>query len=73
MKHAFTQSEFAAFTNEGRTILVGFRSAANIVWSHGARGFILSPLPTKAVGLPFTLRGRREAVTPENFNKMLNY
>lgn len=73
MKHAFTQTELEAFTHEGRTILVGFRTAASIVWSHGTHELILSPLPTKVSGLPFTLKGRRQAVTPENYNAMLNH
>lgn len=73
MKHSFTQTELAAFYHQGSTILVGFRSAASIVWSHGTRELILSPLPKKQAGLPFTVRGRATAVTPENYNAMINH
>ena len=73
MNHAFTQEELAKFVDEGRTIMTGFRSAASIVWSHGVKEFILSPLPRKVSGLPFTIRGRRHAATPADYNKMLNY
>lgn len=71
MNHAFTQEELAEFVNEGKTIMLGFWSAASIVWSHGAGEYILSPMPHKGTKLPFTKRGRRQAVTPDLFEKIL--
>lgn len=73
MKHPFSQQELANFVNEGRTILTKFRSAASIVWSHGVSKFIAMPMPHKATNLPFTVRGRIQAHTPDTFQKMLEY
>jgi hypothetical protein len=73
MKHPYTQKELAAFVDAGRTIVVKYKSAANIAWSHGTGQFILRPMPQKAINLPFTPRGRVAAQTPENFEKMLQF
>lgn len=71
MKNAYTQPELKAFAAAGRTIVVGFRAAAAITWSHGVGAYVLVPLPQKAVGLPFTQRGRRQALTPADFDALL--
>jgi galactose mutarotase-like enzyme len=71
MKHPFNQSELQSFVDRGESILVQYRNAASICWSHGTGEYIASPLPRKVSGLPFTIRGRIHAITPENFDKML--
>jgi len=73
MKHAYSQSERQAFLDEGRSIIVGFRSSASLVWSHGTKSIILQPHARKVSGMPFMKRGRTQAVTPEHFDKLLHF
>lgn len=70
MKHPYSQAELQQFASNGQTIIVGYRSAAEIKASHGAGQYILSPLPPKPSGLPYTQRGRVQALTPEHFERV---
>lgn len=73
MKHPFTQSELSAFASEGNTVILSFRSAAMLIFSVGVGEMVLSPLPKKYSGMPFTKRGRVIATTPAEFQKALSF
>jgi hypothetical protein len=72
IKHAYTQNELAAAIDSGHSILVAYRSSGSLKWSHGNQAIICVPHLRKVSGLPFTLRGRTQLVTPELFDKMNN-
>lgn len=73
MNHAYTQKELSAALDAGDSIMVGYRSAASLKWSDGAKEIILQPHQKKQSGMPYTLRNRRMLVAPELFHKMQQY
>ncbi|CAB4162413.1 hypothetical protein UFOVP783_43 [uncultured Caudovirales phage] len=71
MKVPYTQKELEEFAAEGRTVVLQFRNAGVIRWSAGVSEYIITPLPRKVSGLPFTLRGRATACTPGEHQEMI--
>lgn len=65
-----SQSEMTTYHAQGATVLVQFRHAYEIQFSNGVGEFVLSPIAGRAVGLPYSPRGRFFVITPEHFRKM---
>ena len=65
-----TQSELSKHFAAGETIILSYRRAYEIRYSHGTGGYILQPYLRKYSGLPFSQRGRFYAMTPEAAHKV---
>jgi len=66
------QGELASLYAEGRTVILAYKRAYEIRYSHGVSGYIFQQFYRSFDRLPLTKRGRYMAFTPEYANKIIH-
>lgn len=71
MAPQITQSELSKLYNAGETVVLAYRRAYEVKYSHGASRYILQQFYRSYSGLPLTKRGRYMAFTPDYAHKII--
>ena len=66
-----TQKELSGYYNEGQTVILAYRQAFEIKFSHGANQYIMQQFYKEYGDLPLTKRGRYMAFSPESANRII--
>jgi hypothetical protein len=72
MKPELTQKELSDHVANGETIIAAYRTPYLIRWSHGVKAYIMQAMPRQLAGLPLTKRGRYHAMSPTQFQNLIN-
>ena len=71
-KPELTQDELPAHYDSNEVIILSFRTAYEVKYSHGVNGYILQQIRKTYADLPYTKRGRYMAFSPERAAKVMS-
>lgn len=66
------QQELSELYSKGETVILAYRRAYEVKYSHGAQCYILQQFYQAYSGLPLTGRGRYMAFAPEYADKIIH-
>ena len=66
------QTELRSLYNTNQRVILNYRKAYNIKYSHGVQGYIMQQFHYQYNGLPLSIRGRYHAVDIDTANKIIN-